>query len=196
MACATDLDFASLNNPVKRPGNEHRLLVHALTAATVSPLPMLVQRIADSGCNLADARVSSLGADCSVALLAEGPWDAIAKLESVFERLASDRELHLCWYRTEVRDPQSNLLPYLVEVISADKPGILAALVNFFSQRRISIEHLVSMRYQAVQTGAAMFSSQITIGIPADSHIATLRDEFLELCDGLNLDAILDPMKF
>lgn len=185
-----------MNTPAKRPENEHRLLVHSLTAADVSPLPMLVQRIADSGCNLADARVSTLAADCSVALLAEGPWDAIAKLEGVLERLASDRDLHLCWYRTKTRNPQSNLLPYLIEVISADKPGILAAIVNFFSQRHISIEQMVSMRYQAMQTSAAMFSAQITVGVPADSHIATLRDEFLELCDGLNLDAILDPMKF
>lgn len=185
-----------MNTPAKRPGNEHRLLVHSLTAADVSPLPMLVQRIADSGCNLADARVATLAADCSVALLAEGSWDAIAKLEGVLERLARDHELHLSWYRTRPRDVQANLLPYLVEVISADKAGILASIVNFFSQRHISIEQMVSMRYQAVQTGASMFSAQITIGVPADNHIAALRDEFLELCDSLNLDAILDPMKF
>ena len=41
-----------------------------------------------------------------------------------------------------------------------------------------------------------MFQAQFTIGIPAESHIATLRDDFLELCDRLNLDAIMDPMKF
>ncbi len=47
-----------------------------------------------------------------------------------------------------------------------------------------------------MQTGAEMFQAQITVGIPADSHIAALRDDFLELCDGLNLDAIMDPVKF
>ena len=36
----------------------------------------------------------------------------------------------------------------------------------------------------------------ITIGIPANMHIAALRDDFLEFCDHLNLDAIMDPMKF
>ena len=29
-----------------------------------------------------------------------------------------------------------------------------------------------------------------------DMHIAALRDDFLEFCDHLNLDAIMDPMKF
>ena len=47
-----------------------------------------------------------------------------------------------------------------------------------------------------MQTGADMFSAQITIGVPADMHIAALRDDFLEFCDHLNLDAIMDPMKF
>jgi glycine cleavage system transcriptional repressor len=47
-----------------------------------------------------------------------------------------------------------------------------------------------------MQTGTAMFQAQITIGIPAQTHIAALRDDFLEFCDGLNLDAIMDPVKF
>jgi len=42
-----------------------------------------------------------------------------------------------------------------------------------------------------MQTGADMFSAQITVGIPANTHIAALRDDFLEFCDGLNLDAII-----
>lgn len=47
-----------------------------------------------------------------------------------------------------------------------------------------------------MQTGAEMFSAQITIGIPAKTHIASLRDDFLDFCDAQNLDAIMDPMKF
>jgi glycine cleavage system transcriptional repressor len=27
-------------------------------------------------------------------------------------------------------------------------------------------------------------------------HIAALRDDFMEFCDHLNLDAIMDPMKY
>jgi glycine cleavage system transcriptional repressor len=47
-----------------------------------------------------------------------------------------------------------------------------------------------------MQTGADMFQAQLTIGIPASTRIAELRDEFMEMCDGLNLDAIMDPVKF
>ncbi len=156
----------------------------------------LTRRIADCGCNLVDARVSTLGDDISLVLLAHGTWDAIAKLESSLGRMArKDDQLHLNWYRSELREAQSHLLPYVVEIVSADRNGVLAEVVEFFSRRGISIEQLTSMRYRAMQTGADMFQAQITIGIPSSSHIATLRDEFLELCDTLNLDAIMDPMR-
>jgi glycine cleavage system transcriptional repressor len=47
-----------------------------------------------------------------------------------------------------------------------------------------------------METGAEMFSAQVTIGVPANMHISALRDDFREYCDHLNLDAIMDPMKF
>ena len=129
-------------------------------------------------------------------MLAQGPWDAIAKLESALSRLERDEHLRLSFSRTGAKPVQTNLLPYVVEVVAADKPGILYQLAEFFQRRQISIEQLQSTRYRAMQTGADMFSAQITVGIPSDTHIAGLRDDFLEFCDGLNLDAIMDPMKF
>ncbi|WP_184655121.1 glycine cleavage system protein R [Oleiagrimonas soli] len=181
----------------QRPGGENQLLVQTLSPASRSPLMTLVRRIADAGCNLADTRVSTLGSDVCVILLAQGSWDAVAKLETGLDKLAREQtDLHLMHYRTQARAAQTHLLPYLVEVIAADRSGVLADVIEFFTRNGISIEQLTSMRYQAMQTGAGMFQAQITIGIPADSHIATLRDDFLELCDRLNLDAIMDPVKF
>jgi glycine cleavage system transcriptional repressor len=177
------------------PSDNH-LLIQTLSPAQRAPLLALTRRIADSGCNLADARVSTIGNDTSVMLLASGAWDAVAKLETALGKFARDEDVQLIHYRTTPREPTAHLLPYLVEVIAADRPGILVKIVEFFSRRDISIEQLTSMRYQAMQTGADMFQAQITIGIPAETHIAALRDDFLELCDGLNLDAIMDPVKF
>ena len=181
----------------QRPGGENQLLVQTLSPSSHSPLMSLVRRIADAGCNLADTRVSTLGNDVCVILLVQGSWDAVAKLESALDKFGRDnRELHLVHYRTKPRGMQAHLLPYMVEIVAADRSGVLAEVIEFFVRNGISIEQLNSMRYQAMQTGAGMFQAQITVGIPADSHIASLRDDFLELCDRLNLDAIMDPVKF
>jgi glycine cleavage system transcriptional repressor len=186
----------SLNRSSARTGSDNQLLIQTLTPSSSAPLLTLAKRIAEAGCNLADARVSSLGADTSLTLLATGAWDAVAKLETALAKVARDEDLRLSFYRTGPREHHSHLLPYLIEVISADRPGILVKIIDFFDRRDIVIEQLSSLRYQAMQTGADMFQAQITIGIPAATHIAALRDDFLEFCDGLNLDAIMDPVKF
>jgi glycine cleavage system transcriptional repressor len=185
-----------LNPPTTRPATDHQLLIQAVAPVTDSPLLVLSRRIADAGCNLVESRVATVGADVSVLLLAKGGWDAIAKLETALVRIGRGDNLHLLSYRTQARDQQSHLLPYMVEAVAADKPGVLVELIDFFNHRAIRIEQMSSMRYQAMQTGADMFQAQITIGIPADTRIAELRDEFMEMCDGLNLDAIMDPVKF
>ncbi len=185
-----------MNQTKHHSGHENQLLIQTLTPAVKSSLPTLVRKIADAGCSLIDARANTLGADLGTELLAQGSWDAIAKLETTIARLAREMELHLTMYRTSPRPPQRHLLPYMVEVVSADRHGVLAELLDFFVVRKLSIEQLASQRYQAIQTGAEMFSVQVTLGVPDEIHIAALRDEFLELCDSLNLDAVMEPIKF
>jgi len=117
-------------------------------------------------------------------------------IDGTVSRLEREEGFKLVWYRTGPKALQSNLLPYVVEVVAADKPGILFQLADFFDKQGITIESLHSSRYRAMQTGAEMFTAQVTVGIPSNMHIAALRDDFMEFCDHLNLDAIMDPMKF
>ncbi|MFT3806625.1 glycine cleavage system protein R [Arenimonas sp.] len=186
-----------LTDAAARPAtNENYLLISAYSTHPQSPLLPVTRRISDSGCNMVDARLATVGRDVSVAALAVGSWDAVAKLEAMLTRLEREEGLKLVWYRTGPKPMLSNLLPYIVEVVAADRPGILFQLADFFDRQGITIENLQSSRYRAMQTGAEMFTAQVTVGIPANMHIAALRDDFMEFCDHLNLDAIMDPMKF
>lgn len=192
-----DLPALSKTAAPRPQPNENHLLINAYTTHPQSPLLVVTRRIADSGCNLVDTRLATVGRDVSVTALVTGSWDAVAKLETMLAKLEREEEgLKLVWYRTGPKALQSSLLPYVVEVIAADKPGILFQLADFFDHQGITIESLHCSRYRAMQTGADMFSAQLTIGVPADMHIAALRDDFLEFCDHLNLDAIMDPMKY
>jgi len=192
-----DAGKSALTDAAPRPtANENFLLISAFASLPDSPLVALTRRISDCSCNVVEARVASLGQEVSVQVLAVGPWDAIAKLETALGKLERGENLRISHFRTGAKPAQNTVLPYVVEVIAADKPGILHQLADFFARRGISIEQLHSTRYRAMQTGADMFSAQVTVGIPSSTHIAALRDDFLEFCDGLNLDAIMDPMKF
>ena len=186
-----------MSDRAPRPtANDNHLLISVFANLEQSPLFALCKRVTDCGCNVAESRVAALGSELSIQVLAQGSWDAIAKLENALAKLDRDGELRLTHFRTSAKPQQITFLPYVVEVIAADKPGILYQLAEFFANHNISIEQLHSTRYRAMQTGADMFSAQITIGIPNTMHLAALRDDLLEFCDGLNLDAIMDPMKF
>jgi glycine cleavage system transcriptional repressor len=180
----------------KPTANENAVLLVATVSQPDAALLPLTRRINECGCSVVEARVSCLGLEVVVALLAVGPWDAIAKLESGVARLEREDNLKVAIKRTGSREPQASLMPYVIEVVAADRPGVLFLLAEFFASRGIAIEQLASSRYRAMQTGADMFSAQITVGIPAKTHIAALRDDFLEFCDAQNLDAIMDPMKY
>ena len=196
-AVATTAGHDALTDPAARQPNENHLLINAYSTHPQSPLLPVSRRISDSGCNLVDARLATVGRDVSVSMLAIGPCDAIAKLEAMLGRLEREETgIRLNSYRTGPKPVQSNLIPYIVEVVAADKPGILFQLADFFDNQNITVESLHCSRYKAMQTGAEMFTAQLTIGVPADMHIAGLRDDFLEFSDRLNLDAIMDPMKF
>ena len=97
--------------------------------------------------------------------------------------------------RTEHRTPTGDTLPYAVEVVAVSQPGIVHHLASFFASRSINIEDMVTRSYSAPHTGTPMFSVNLAIGIPANMHIAMLREEFLDFCDELNLDAVLEPIK-
>lgn len=184
-----------LNQPRKHP-NENHLLIISVAPREESPLVRLSRRIAESGCNLIETRLAALGQDVCLQALVQGSWDAIAKLESALGRVQRDEGLHVQFFRTSLRKPDGHYLPYIVEVTAADKPGVIYQLAEFFEHHGIGIENMSCSRYTASQTGADVLSAQFTIGIPVDMHIAALRDDFLEFCDRLNLDAILDPLKF
>jgi|SRR5690606_15742870 len=151
--------------------------------------------IAETGCNIEDSRMTVLGGDFAIILLASGKWNELAKLESCLPPLARRLGLLLNSKRTQLPPQRAAMLPYAVEVVAVDHPGIVHQLANFFAKREINIRDLATASYAAAHTGTPMFSVQMTIDVPAGTHIAALREEFMDFCDQLNLDAIMEPVR-
>lgn len=161
--------------------------------------PGLVERLSgwinNSGCNIADSRMTILGGEFAVLLLVTGNWDKLAKLENQREQIQSELGMTLVTKRTGVKPAQGDFLPYAVDVVSLDHPGIVHSLSEFFSRRNINIQDLSTSGYAAAHTGTPMFSVHMSLDVPADTSIASLREDFLDFCDRLNLDAVIEPFK-
>ena len=180
---------------MKREGVKSYLVISALGQDRPGLVNELSMTILDAGCNIIDTRMTVLGGEFALLMMVSGPWNAVAKLETHLPTVQSRLGLSILSRRTEPRKPAADLLPYAVEVLALDHPGIVYQLANFFSSRNINIEDLTTSNYAAAHTGAPMFSVNMSVGIPANMHIARLREEFLDFCEELNLDAVMEPIR-
>jgi glycine cleavage system transcriptional repressor len=151
--------------------------------------------IVDHECNIEDSRMNVLGGEFAIMLLVSGKWNNIAKLESQLPTLQKQLDMTIVSKRTDIRKGAKNLLPYAIDVISMDHPGIVNNLADFFSSRNINIEEVNTSSYAAAHTGTPMFSVHMKIEIPSSIQISELRETFMDFCDRLNLDAVLEPLK-
>ena len=147
------------------------------------------------GGNIEESRMTTLGAEFATLMLVSGNWHTLDKLERGLEKLGKDDNLTVTIRKTDARPTKDDRMPYAVDVVSLDTPGIVFSLASFFASRDIEIADVATRRYAAAHTGAPMFAVQMAVNIPSAVNLAQLRDEFLELCDRLNLDAILEPVK-
>ena len=176
---ATAVDTMKQHLAVSAIGSDRTGMVHELTRV-----------VSECGGNISESRMAGLGSEFAMLLLVSGNWHALAKLETELKRLADSSSLILHLKRTEPRSARTDMLPYSIDVVCLDQTGIVSGLSGFFSSRSIDIAEVSTRSYPAAHTGAPMFSVQMIVNVPSRIHVAHLREEFMEFCDSLNLDAI------
>jgi glycine cleavage system transcriptional repressor len=151
--------------------------------------------ILSCGGNIEESRMTTLGSEFAMLLLVSGNWHTLSRLEKDLDKLCEDGHLQVSIKKTGAKPVEEDRMPYAVDVVALDQQGIVFNLANFFTTRDIEIADVATRSYAAAHTGAHMFAVQMAVNVPSSLHVAQLREEFLELCDRLNLDAILEPVK-
>jgi len=150
--------------------------------------------ILSCGGNIEESRMTTLGSEFAMLLLVSGNWATLNKLEQGLNKLGGE-DLSVSIRQTDAKMPAGDRMPYAIDIVSLDQQGIVFNLAGFFASRDIEIADVATRSYAAAHTGSPMFTVQMAINVPSTVHIAQLREEFLEICDRLNLDAILEPVK-
>jgi glycine cleavage system transcriptional repressor len=187
--------------PVDTPNEESdmQLAITLLGENQPSLIVEVTRAIKDAHCATLESRITQLGTRLAGHLLVEGNWNHIARLEPALETLAARHELKL--HHQRLPDSESpavetdEALPYAIDVFAADQLSNINDLCEFMSLRGIAILDLSTSHQSAPYTGAPLFLAHLIVKIPAGMRIVSLRDEFLDFCDQLNLDAILEPVK-
>ncbi|MDP6415109.1 MAG: ACT domain-containing protein [Gammaproteobacteria bacterium] len=178
--------------PVNKPPLIKQLAITIIGPDRAGLIRDLSKIVTEAAGNIQESRMIALGSEFAVLMLVSGNWHSVAKIREKLDMLQDRGEVTLT-----IRDssPRTGVTaaPYVIDVVSLDHEGIVLGLSNFFAARDLEIAELNTRQYNAPHTGAKMFSIQMTVNIPADLQLSTLREEFMEFCDSENLDAIMEP---
>lgn len=171
------------------------LIVIAAGEDRVGLVERLAQAVTEAGCNIEESRMAALAGQFALLTRISGPWHGLSRLESSLPASGRELGLDLVVRRASGKPAETALIPYQVDVVAMDHPGIVQSLANFFSRLGINIQSLDTETYPAPHTGTPMFAMHMVLGIPADARIPHLRSDFLDYCDDLNLDATFEPLR-
>lgn len=148
-------------------------------------------------CNILEINTASLNKITTAYLLVDGNWNHVAKLEKLLENLRERNELQISLLRPEEspRDNPSIGIPYTLETISVEKPDLLSMVASFLLDRGVIIEEINAGLQNSMNPNNPVFTSRFTLLVPPSVRVLSLREEFLDFCDGINIDAILEPIK-
>jgi glycine cleavage system transcriptional repressor len=174
---------------------KQHLAISAIGGDRIGLIHDLSKAVADCGGSISESRMTALGSEFAILMLVNGNWHAVARVETELKKLAEASGVTLQVRRTDQRPAREDMVPYSVDVVCLDQTGIVSARTGFFAARGIDVSELTTRSYAAAHTGAPMFGLYMVVNVPSSIHLGAMREEFLDLCDQLNLDAILEPVK-
>lgn len=191
---ATLTSNSSSNNS---SNSSNQLVISAIGSDHPGIVNELSQLIVQNNGNIDDSRMTVLGGEFAIILLISASDSELINIEQILNQQASSLALNITTKQTNDRALAENTsiekkIPYIVEVLAIDNPGIVYKLADFFSSRDINIQSLQTDRYPAPHTGTQMFAIEMVITVPQTIIINDLRDDFLDLCEDMNLDASIE----
>ncbi len=112
--------------------------------------------------------------------------DLVADLESLAEQ---GLEVTIAHTSTPPETPTHRLS---LELVGADRPGIVAEISALLSERHISIEELETSVRHAPMAGGMLFEARAALAAPASADEAELRAALEAVADELMVDVSLD----
>lgn len=155
----------------------------------------LTSAVNQRGCEIVECRLSPLGGHTAAVLLISGDWSALGKLESALPGLAEQMGLLIQSAHSHIDAQASQYRPYVAELVAPQQAKLLYELINFLDNQGVRISEINAQAYESAHTGAGLCNVHMALQIPSDQHPQALRESFMDLCDELQADGMLDPIK-
>ena len=118
---------------------EQLMVISAVGGDPTAVVQELTRVIMDCGGNIKESRIAAFGSDFAMLLLVSGNWHTVSRMERELTRFANSNGVTMQFKRTEPRRFGKELLPYAVDVVGLDQPGVVHSLSGFFAARKVEI---------------------------------------------------------
>lgn len=176
-----------------------QLAITVLGNKTEGLITEMLAAISACNCSIVEFRTSNLTEITSIYALIDGNWNHIAKLEGLLDAARQRFKVLVSLMRPDEQASAGSEnpigVPYTLETISMEKKDLLNELTTFLLSRGIVIDEINASLHPAMLFSNPVFSTRFTLLVPPNVRILSLREEFLDFCDSLNIDAILEPIK-
>jgi glycine cleavage system transcriptional repressor len=167
-------------------------VLSALGSDRVGIVDDITAILTERRCNVEESRMAILGGDFAVIMLVSGERGAINSLLPEFPKIGERLGLRLEGRRTAAPRSEGGL-PYVIESVSLDTPGIVHSISALLRRENINIVDLETATVPAPLTGAPMFLMKLRIALPSGIRIASLKREVERLAEEQDLDIKLYP---
>ena len=109
---------------------EQLLVITAVGNDHTGAVQTISRIILECGATIRESRMTALGAEFAMLMLVAGNWHSISRLEQDLGRYDGTEGLTIYVRRTSTRQFHKELLPYAIDVVCLDQPGIVHHLVR------------------------------------------------------------------
>lgn len=142
-------------------------------------------------CNIEDSKMSVLGGEFAVIMLLSGEEKSIKDLLSKSETLGTRFNMKFNIKKTSAPHTVKQGIPYMIESLSMDTPGIVHGITRYLRGLSINIEDLETDTSAAPLSGTPMFHMRANIIIPESVNLSDFKDRLNAIEHEMNLDILL-----
>lgn len=161
----------------------------------VAPFDRLLSAISERDASVSLCHITRHGQSAVMSLSVAGHWGALGRIETAMPALADQLGLKVQLFRTQAEAPKRPFRPYAVELYAPQQAELPPAFIEFFLSQDVEIRDLSASTYRSGISGGDLMNLSLILDVPLDIAPHTLREGFMDLCDDMRADGVLDPIK-
>ena len=169
------------------------LLISIFFDSSIVALAPLAKLVTQHHSTIRKSQLLTFGDKQGLQMQVNGPWHEIVKLENELNKLAKKWKCKITLDRSNKTLPPKKMVLYSIEFNAPENINAIDEITQFFAEQGLAIYEMNLGPYITNPLGYNMQHMQMYILIPDSYSIPDLRENFVNLCDSLNIDAYLEP---